>query len=70
MTRDQQKPDLEAVGIGFTLATGELWCSMTALQAYAEELLGGPVMTHDFAIRDTWDELRDAFRDRVREANA
>ena len=32
----------QSVGIGYTLATGRLFCDFSEFQRYAEELLGRP----------------------------
>ena len=32
------------------------------MQTYAENLLGRPIFTHEFAFKEVWDELREAAR--------
>ncbi len=49
------------VGIGYTLATGRLFCDMAEFHAFAERLLERPVFTHQFADRVVWDEMREEF---------
>ena len=55
------------VGIGYTLATGRLFCDFARFHEYAEELLGRPLMTDDFASEYTWHELRTVFASRATE---
>lgn len=50
-----------AIGLGYTLATGNLFCDIGAFKEFASELLARPVMTHELADPDVWRELRDAF---------
>ena len=57
------------VGIGYTLATGRFFCAFSDFQAWAEKLLDRPILTHEFAIKDTWTELREAFETEVQESN-
>lgn len=52
---------MSEIGIGYTLATGRLFCDIAAFHAYAERLLGRPIWTHEFADEDLWRELRDRF---------
>jgi hypothetical protein len=59
------KEELEEIGIGYTIATGRLFCSFENLQTAAEVLLGRPVMTHEFADPALWDELRAEFQARA-----
>jgi hypothetical protein len=60
--------ELATVGIGYTLATGRLFCDFAVFQSYAERLLGRPILTHEFATKALWTELREAFEVEVREA--
>jgi len=53
-----KRPD---IGIGYTLATGRLFCSMSDFHQYAEELVGRPIFTHEFGSEALWLELRDTF---------
>lgn len=45
-------------GVAYTIATGRLFCSFALLHSEAERLLGRPILTHEFADRETWAELR------------
>jgi hypothetical protein len=56
---------VNGVGIGYTLATGRMFCNFSDLQAYAESLLARPILTHEFADHRLWDELRERFEARV-----
>jgi len=56
-----------SVGIGYTLATGRLFCDISAFHEYAERLLARSIMTHEFASPDLWDEMRARFETNVRE---
>ena len=49
------------VGIGYTLATGRLFCDFAEFQRWSEALLERPILTHEFADETTWSELRTAF---------
>lgn len=60
--------DLDTIGIGYTLGTGRLFCNVADFHAWAEELLGRPIFTHEFASEATWNELREAFEQAVVEA--
>lgn len=54
--------ELNLIGIGYTLATGKMYCdSMSHFHEFAEELMGGPIYTHEFASKTTWERLRRAF---------
>jgi hypothetical protein len=45
-----------------TAATGTLVGDFASFQLYAEKLLGRPILTHEFADRETWAELKEAAR--------
>lgn len=60
---------LDDVGIGYTLATGKLFCDLPEFQKWAEALLERPILTHEFAGEAMWDELRVAFETAVVEAH-
>jgi hypothetical protein len=49
------------VGLGYTLATGRLFCKFSDFHEFAEELLGRPIFTHEFADKQLWEELRQIF---------
>jgi hypothetical protein len=57
-----------AVGIGYTLASGNLFAPMADFHRYTERLLARPIFTHEFANEAVWADLRKAFEDRVTEA--
>lgn len=48
------------VWLGYTVATGRLFCDISVLHAFAERMLGRPIFTHEFGDEQTWRELRDA----------
>lgn len=50
-----------------TCYTGVFMCDLDRLYEYAEELLGGPVMTHDFGDPAIMDELKQLSRQEFRE---
>jgi hypothetical protein len=52
---------LDRVGIGYTLATGRLFCTLASFQEFAEQLLARPVLTHEFADAALWDEMRERY---------
>ena len=58
---------LRDIGIGYTLATGSLYCDLGEFHAFAEWLLNRPILTHEFARDDTWRDLRTAFEQRVKD---
>lgn len=62
--------DLSTVGIGYTLATGRLFCDFPEFQKYAEHLLDRPILTHEFGEKHLWDELRAAFEWMVTDVSA
>lgn len=51
------------VGIGYTLATGRMFCDVSEFHSWAEKLLGRPIFTHEFGDHETWDELRSTFEE-------
>jgi len=46
------------LGFGYTLGTGRLYMSFSEFQLRAEQLLGRPILTHEFGDKDIWVELR------------
>lgn len=65
MSTGTASPDMQAVGIGYTLATGRLFCDMTTFHAFAEDLLNDSIWTDEFADEATWKRLRTAFEEQV-----
>lgn len=65
---DQPVRDAELVRLSdaqadiLTAATGTCVGSFASFQLFAEKLLGRPIMTHEFASHDTWEELKEAVR--------
>jgi len=60
--------ELNLIGIGYTLATGKLYTdSMSHFHEFAEELMGGPIYTHEFANKEMWDHLRKLFESKTKE---
>lgn len=49
---------LVGVGLGYTLATGRLFCDFRDFQRYASDLMGRSLMTHEFADAELWSEMR------------
>lgn len=62
--------ELELIGVGFTLATGELWTSFNSFHKYATEIRGEAVLNTEFRHEKVWNELREQFKEKVRVANA
>lgn len=60
------EPDYVTAGIGYTIATGRLFTRMDEFHAFAEKVLGRPILTHEFADEATWHELRSEFEKEVR----
>ena len=50
----------------YTVATGRLWCRREDFHRYAEQLLGRPIFTHEFARENLWSELRNRFEEQAR----
>lgn len=48
-------------GFGYTLATGRLFCDFSEFHAWAEELMGRSIYTHQFADTTLWNFMRDEF---------
>jgi hypothetical protein len=48
-------------GLGYTLATGRLFCDVAEFHGFAEKLLGRPIFTHEFGDQRTWDEMRERY---------
>jgi hypothetical protein len=63
-------PEWTAMGIGYTLASGHLFTDFAAFQHFAEDLLNRPVMTHEFADKELWNEMRSRFEVGVKDALA
>jgi hypothetical protein len=61
-------PEPRSAGLGYTLATGRLYCDFAEFHAWAEKLAGRPIFTHEFADERVWAELREAFETEVFEA--
>jgi len=51
---------LNDIGLGYTIATGKLYCDFQRFHEFAEHLLRRPVYTHEFAERHIYVELRQA----------
>jgi hypothetical protein len=58
------------IGIGYTLATGRLFCPISDFHEYAETLLGRPIHTVEFADKKLWAEMRETFENCVKAAVA
>lgn len=46
---------------GYTLATGRLFCDVSAFHEWAERLMGVPIMTHEFGNENLWAAMRETF---------
>ncbi len=57
---------MSEIGIGYTLATGRLFCDVSEFHSFAERLLDRPIFTHEFADDELWDELRSTFKEVTR----
>lgn len=57
-------------GLGYTLASGRLFCEFSDFQLWCERLLDRPILTHEFADEVVWDELRQAFESQITSAIA
>ena len=55
------------IGIGYTLATGRLFCRAPDFHAFAEALLDRPIYTHEFVGETLWTQLRERFENSQRE---
>lgn len=55
------KDGLMIAGLGYTLASGRLFCNFGDFQLWCEKLLGRPIFTHEFASETLTEELKDAF---------
>ena len=49
--------------LGYTLGTGRLFVPMDVWHAWAERLLGRPILTHEFAEEALWNEMRTIFEE-------
>lgn len=56
---------MSAEGIGYTLATGRLFCPVGEFHEWAEKLMGRPIFTHEFASLSLWEAMRSAFEAQV-----
>lgn len=54
-------------GVAYTIASGKLFCPISEFHDEAERLLGRPVLTHEFADRETWDALRELAEEELAE---
>jgi len=52
---------------GYTLATSRLFCDFALFQEWASDLVGRPLMTHEFADAAVWEEVRAAFEEHISE---
>lgn len=65
----QQGNGMSGEGVGYTLATGRLFCHIDEFHAFAERTLGRPIFTHEFADRALWTEMREAFEAGILESS-
>lgn len=49
------------IGLGYTIATGQLFCEFDDLRHQAEEWLGETIDPGDFADPDLWERVRVAW---------
>ena len=52
--------EMEALGLGYTIGTGRLFCEVDKQQKFAKEMLNRPVYIHEFASTRFWADFRDA----------
>lgn len=62
--------ELELIGVGFTIATGELWSSFSSFHEAAEKIMGEAILNTSFRHPEVWEKLRDEFKEKVKRANA
>ena len=48
--------------IGVSAYTGFLRCDFSDMHEYIEKKLGRPILTHEFADKGTWKEIREKIR--------
>lgn len=58
-------PEWNGAAIGYTLASGRLFCDVAEFHRFVEELLGRPIWTHEFADEALWIEMRARFEGAV-----
>lgn len=51
---------MSALGVGYTIATGRLFCPIAELHAELERLLRRPVYTHEMGSEGLWERARAA----------
>jgi len=49
------------IGIGYTLATNKCYTTFGQFHWYAEQLLERSILTHEFASKELWKELRKKY---------
>lgn len=59
--------DLEKMGIGYSIASGRLFCKIEDLQPAIEELLGRKVYNFELANNYMWAQVQRAFERKIRE---
>lgn len=70
MPADQQVQESArdwGAAFGYTVATGNLWLPFSEFQRRAEALLGRPILTHEFAEKPIWVEMRDVIEREARD---
>ena len=50
---------------GYTLSSGRLFCDFARFQEWTSRIVGRPLMTHDFATVEIWDEMRAAYEEEI-----
>lgn len=43
--------------------TGYLMCNFDQLHKFAEEIIGRPILSHEFGLDETWNKLHDAVKE-------
>lgn len=59
--------DYTAMGIGYTIGSGLLYCEFPVFHRYAESLLNRSILTHEFGFPALWEELRTALEAKLTE---
>lgn len=57
--------NLEDIGVGYTIATGRLFCPFARFHKAVEEILGRPVFTHEFGNVELWETIKTTLESRI-----
>lgn len=59
--------DVNTIGVGYTLASGKLYCPIPVFHKFIEKLLDRPIFTHELASNDLWGEMKLEFERQTKE---